>query len=71
MFGKTDTTKKFKRTDSHTQTCEKEISQRLGFHATVKKMSKGGKITIRFKSLDELDNIVERFKEIPKSEKKE
>jgi ParB family chromosome partitioning protein len=69
MFGKTDTTKKFKRTDSHTQTCEKEISQRLGFHATVKKMSKGGKITIRFKSLDELDNIVERFKEIPKNEK--
>jgi ParB family chromosome partitioning protein len=71
MFGKTDTTKKFKRTDDHTQTCEKEISKRLGFHATVKKMSKGGKITIRFKSLDELDNIVERFKEIPKSEKKE
>ncbi len=68
MFGKTDTTKKFKRTDNHTKSCEQEISKRLGFHATVKKMSKGGKITIRFKSLDELDNIVDKFKKIPKKE---
>jgi ParB family chromosome partitioning protein len=68
MFGKTDTTKKFRRTDDHTQECEKEISNRLGIAANVAKMSKGGKITIRFKSLEELDEIVEKFKKIPKNE---
>jgi ParB family chromosome partitioning protein len=69
MFGKTETTKKFKRTDSHTKDCEKVISNRLGFNANVAKMSKGGKITIRFKSLDELDDIVDKFKKIPESKK--
>jgi ParB family chromosome partitioning protein len=68
MFGKTDSTKKFKRTDDHTQRCEKSISERLGFNASVTKMSKGGKITIRYKNLDQLDDIVERFKKIPKDE---
>jgi ParB family chromosome partitioning protein len=69
MFGKTDSTKKFKRTDSHTKDCEKLIANRLGFAANVAKMSKGGKITIRFKSLEELDEIVEKFKKIPESKK--
>jgi hypothetical protein len=69
MFGKTETTKKFKRTDNHTKDCEELITNRLGFAASVAKMSKGGKITIRFKSLDELDDIVEKFKKIPESKK--
>jgi ParB family chromosome partitioning protein len=68
MFGKTDSTKAFKRTDDHTERCEEDISKRLGFNATVTKMSKGGKITIRYKTLDELDKIVERFKKIPINE---
>ncbi|MFA6754875.1 MAG: ParB/RepB/Spo0J family partition protein, partial [Candidatus Dojkabacteria bacterium] len=69
MFGKTESTKDFKRTDSHTQLCEEDISKRIGYHASISKMSKGGKITIRFKNLDELDDIVERIKEIPKLKK--
>lgn len=70
MFGKSDSTKSWKRSDDHTKDCEKEIRQRLGVRANVTKMSKGGKITIRYRSLDELDNIVDRFKEIPKAKKK-
>jgi uncharacterized membrane protein len=34
-------------------------------------MSKGGKITIRYRSIDQLDEIVERFKKIPEPETKE
>lgn len=69
MFGKTESTKDWNRTDNHTQRCEKEIKERLGFNASVTKMSKGGKITIRFKSLEQLDEIVDRFTEMPKAEK--
>ena len=65
MFGKTETTKRWKRSDAHTQKCEDSISHRLGYHASVTKMSKGGKITVRYKNLDELDKIVERFHELP------
>jgi ParB family chromosome partitioning protein len=68
-FGKTDSTKTWKRTDDHTQECEKYITNRLGFRANVTKMSKGGKITIRYKSLEELDDIVEKFKQLPKVKK--
>jgi len=69
MFGKTESTKDFRSVDDHTQHCEEDISQRLGFHASIRKMSKGGKITIRFKSLGELDNIVKRFGKMPKLKK--
>jgi ParB family chromosome partitioning protein len=64
-FGKTDTTKIWRRSDDHTEECEKYISNRLGFNANVTKMSKGGKITIRYRSIEELNDIVEKFKQIP------
>jgi len=66
MFGRTESTKDFKRSDSHTKICEESISHRLGYNTSITKMSKGGKITIRYKNLDELDRIVKRFEEIPK-----
>jgi ParB family chromosome partitioning protein len=69
-FGKTTSTKKWKRTDDHTEECEKYITNRLGFRASVTKMSKGGKITIRYRSIDQLDEIVDRFKKIPEPDTK-
>lgn len=67
-FGKSDINKPWKRTDEHTKDCEKYISEKLGFNAHVAKMSKGGKITIRYKSIEELDNIVERFRDLPEKD---
>jgi ParB family chromosome partitioning protein len=65
MFGKLDSTKEWKRSDRHTKQYEADISKRLGYNTTITKMSKGGKITIRYRTIDELGKIVERFEKIP------
>ncbi len=70
MFGKTENQKGWKRSDNHTEECEKLITNRLGFNANVTKMSKGGKISIRYSSIEELDKIAERFKKMPEPTKK-
>jgi ParB family chromosome partitioning protein len=64
MFGKADSSKKWKSSDDHTQYCEERISKKLGFNAHVSKMSKGGKIIIRYQSVGELDEIVNRINTI-------
>jgi len=65
MFGKSDARRIWKSVDDHTKDCEDSIAKRLGFNVHVAKMSKGGKITIRYKSMDELNKIVDKFKAIP------
>ena len=66
MFGKLDSTKEWKRSDQNTKKYEEDITNRLGYNTTITKMSKGGKITIRYRTLEDLDNIVQRFEKIPK-----
>lgn len=65
MFGKLDSTKEWKRSDQNTKRYEEDITKRLGYNTTITKMSKGGKITIRYRTLEDLDNIVQRFEKIP------
>ncbi|MDD3475180.1 MAG: ParB/RepB/Spo0J family partition protein [Candidatus Dojkabacteria bacterium] len=65
MFGKLDSTKEWKRSDQNTKRYEEDITKRLGYSTTITKMSKGGKITIRYRTLEELDGIVQRFEKIP------
>lgn len=65
MFGKLDSSKEWKRSDQYTKQYEADISKRLGYNTTIMKMSKGGKITIRYRTIEELEKIVKRFQNIP------
>jgi len=65
MFGKSEATRAWKSVDEHTKSCETHIAKKLGFNVHVTKMSKGGKIIIRYKTMGELNKIVDKFKSIP------
>jgi ParB family transcriptional regulator, chromosome partitioning protein len=60
-YGKGTTTKTWKRSDEETERYSGLLSKKLGFTADVVKMSKGGKVVIRYNTQDELKDLVNKL----------
>jgi ParB family transcriptional regulator, chromosome partitioning protein len=60
-YGKGTSTKTWKRSDEETARYSGLLSKKLGFTADVVKMSKGGKVVIRYNSQDELKDLVNKL----------
>lgn len=60
-YGKDTTTKTWKRSDEETVRYSGLLSKKLGYTASVVKMSKGGKVIIRYNSQDELKDLVDKL----------
>ncbi len=57
-YGKGSTTRSWKKTDSTTDKFSTQLSQKLGYTAHITKMTKGGKVVIRYNSLEELNDLM-------------
>ncbi|HAM37428.1 TPA: stage 0 sporulation protein J [Patescibacteria group bacterium] len=57
-YGKGSTTRSWKKTDQVTDKYSTQLSQKLGYTAHITKMTKGGKVVIRYNSLEELNNLM-------------
>jgi ParB family chromosome partitioning protein len=57
-YGKGSTTRSWKKTDQVTDKFSTQLSQKLGYTAHITKMTKGGKVVIRYNSLEELDDLM-------------
>ena len=60
-YGKGTSTKTWKKSDKETERYSTLLSKRLGFSANVVKMSKGGKVVIRYNTQDELQELVNKM----------
>jgi ParB family chromosome partitioning protein len=60
-FGKSSQKKKKYQFDKQTKNFIDRFSKKLGYTAKIKKMSKGGKITIRYMNQDELKDLIEKL----------
>ncbi|NMC08913.1 ParB/RepB/Spo0J family partition protein [Candidatus Microgenomates bacterium] len=60
-YGKDSTTRSWKKTDFETDKYSTALSQKLGFTAHITKMTKGGKVTIRFNTRTELRELMEKL----------
>lgn len=58
---KTSRNAKFKTSDERTEAYEKSLSKMIEHSVSIKKMSKGGKIVIRYINNNELDKIIEKL----------
>jgi len=57
-YGKGSTTRSWKKTDQVTDKFSTQLSQKLGYTAHISKMTKGGKVVIRYNSLEELNDLM-------------
>ncbi|MHC1716712.1 MAG: ParB/RepB/Spo0J family partition protein [Candidatus Dojkabacteria bacterium] len=57
-YGKGSTTRSWKKTDEETDKYSTELSKRLGYTAHITKMTKGGKVTIRYNTVEELKDLM-------------
>jgi ParB family chromosome partitioning protein len=57
-YGKGSTTRSWKKTDPTTDKFSTQLSQKLGYTAHITKMTKGGKVVIRYNSLEELNDLM-------------
>lgn len=57
-FGKSSSTKSWGDSDPETEMYSSHISKKLGFTANIKKMTKGGKVIIRYNTTEELEELV-------------
>ncbi len=60
-YGRGISTKTWKKSDKETERYSNLLSKRLGFSANVIKMSKGGKVVIRYNTQDELQELVNKI----------
>jgi ParB family chromosome partitioning protein len=60
-YGRTKTTKNWTESDSKTKMYEQLLSQKLGYSAHIKKMTKGGQIIIRYNTVDELADLMKKL----------
>ena len=60
-FGKGASTKVWKKTDAQTEIYSSMLSKKLGFTAQITRMAKGGRITIRYNSADELQDLIHKL----------
>jgi ParB family chromosome partitioning protein len=57
-YGKGSTTRSWKKTDSVTDKFSTQLSQKLGYTAHISKMTKGGKVVIRYNTTAELEDLM-------------
>lgn len=57
-YGKGSTTRSWKKTDQETDRYSTELSKKLGFTAHITKMTKGGKLVIRYNTRSELKDLM-------------
>lgn len=57
-YGKGSTTRNWKKTDKITDDYSVKLSQKLGYTAHISKMTKGGKVTIRYNTQEELTDLM-------------
>ena len=57
-YGKGSTTRKWKRSDAQTDEFSTRLSKKLGYSANITKMSKGGKVVIRYNTVEELEDLM-------------
>ena len=57
-YGKGSTTRSWKKTDKITDAYSTQLSQKLGYTAHITKMTKGGKVTIRYNTQEELTDLM-------------
>jgi ParB family chromosome partitioning protein len=60
-FGKGSTTRKWRNFDRTTEKYSEALSKKLGFTANITKMTKGGKVTIRYNSQKELKDLMSKL----------
>jgi ParB family transcriptional regulator, chromosome partitioning protein len=60
-YGKGSTTKKWKKSDKETEKYSEMLSKKLGYTANITKMTKGGKVVIRYNTQDELKDLMEKL----------
>ena len=60
-YGRGTSTKTWKKSDKETERYSNLLSKRLGFTASVVKMSKGGKVVIRYNTQDEQQELVNKI----------
>jgi ParB family chromosome partitioning protein len=60
-YGKGSTTKKWRKSDKETEKYSEMLSRELGFTANITKMTKGGKVVIRYNTREELKDLVEKL----------
>ncbi len=57
-YGKGSTTRSWKKTDQETDKYSTQLSQKLGYTAHISKMTKGGKVVIRYNTHTELEDLM-------------
>jgi len=60
-YGKGSTTKKWKKSDKETEKYSDKLSKKLGYTANITKMTKGGKVVIRYNTRSELKDLMEKL----------
>jgi ParB family chromosome partitioning protein len=60
-FGKGSSTRTWSKSDEETERYSDKLSKKLGYTANISKMSKGGKIVIRYNSKEELEDLMKKM----------
>lgn len=60
-YGKGSTTRSWKKTDEETDGFSVKLSQKLGYTAHISKMTKGGKVVIRYNTHTELEDLMKKL----------
>ena len=60
-YGKGSTTKNWKKSDKVTEKYSNMLSKKLGFTANIIKMTKGGKVVIRYNTREELEELMKKL----------
>lgn len=60
-YGKGSTTRSWKKTDQETDKFSDKLSQKLGYTAHITKMTKGGKVVIRYNTHTELEDLMSKL----------
>ncbi len=60
-YGKGSSTKSWKKSDRETEKYSDMLSKRLGYTANITKMTKGGKVVIRYNTKEELKDLMEKL----------
>lgn len=60
-YGKGTTTKNWRKSDKETEKYSEMLSRKLGFTANITKMTKGGKVVIRYNTREELKDLMNKL----------
>lgn len=60
-YGKGSSTKSWQKSDTETEKYSDMLSKKLGYTASITKMTKGGKVVIRYNTKDELKDLMDKL----------